>query len=82
MEEKNLTGYPSIDKPWLKYYKHDAYEKASSIPEQTSIWDYIERKLIEQGDTVPALEYMGNKILEQILLKPFTFGRGCLKEWG
>lgn len=21
MEEKKLTGYPSIDKPWLKYYK-------------------------------------------------------------
>lgn len=23
MEEKKLTGYPSIDKPWLKYYKCD-----------------------------------------------------------
>lgn len=24
MEEKKLTGYPSIDKPWLKYYSEEA----------------------------------------------------------
>ncbi len=23
-EEKKLTGYPSIDKPWLKYYSDEA----------------------------------------------------------
>ena len=22
-KEKELTGYPSIDKPWLKYYKEE-----------------------------------------------------------
>ena len=22
--EKKLTGYPSIDKPWLKYYSEEA----------------------------------------------------------
>lgn len=22
--EKELTGYPSIDKPWLKYYSEEA----------------------------------------------------------
>ena len=22
----NLTGYPSIDKPWLKYYSKEAIE--------------------------------------------------------
>ena len=26
-EEKKLTGYPSIDKPWLKYYEQDQKEK-------------------------------------------------------
>lgn len=26
MEEKKLTGYPSIDKPWMKYYKADLEE--------------------------------------------------------
>ena len=69
MSNTNLTGYASIDKPWLKHYKPDAYEKASSIPEQTTIWDYIERKLIEQGDSVPALEYMGNKISRTEFIK-------------
>ncbi len=24
MKEKRLTGYPSIDKPWLKYYSEEA----------------------------------------------------------
>ncbi len=23
LTEKKLTGYPSIDKPWLKYYKQE-----------------------------------------------------------
>ena len=27
MEEKKLTGYPSIDKPWLKYYTKEAIER-------------------------------------------------------
>lgn len=24
MQEKKMTGYPSIDKPWLKYYTEEA----------------------------------------------------------
>lgn len=31
MEEKKLTGYPSIDKPWLKYYSKEAVKAA--LPE-------------------------------------------------
>ncbi len=34
------TGYPSIDKPWLKYYPREAYEL--SLPQQTlyqHMWD-------------------------------------------
>lgn len=31
--EKILTGYPSIDKPWLKYYSQD--EINTPIPEKT-----------------------------------------------
>lgn len=33
-----MTGYPSIDKPWLKYYSDEA--KKSKIPECT-IYDYL-----------------------------------------
>lgn len=31
--EKELTGYPSIDKPWLRYYSEDAV--SADIPNQT-----------------------------------------------
>lgn len=38
MEEKKLTGYPSVDKPWLKYYTEEAV--LSQIPECT-MYEYI-----------------------------------------
>ena len=31
--EKQLTGYPSIDKPWLKYYSEEAIN--APLPECT-----------------------------------------------
>ena len=31
MEQEKLTGYPSIDKPWLKYYKEGAEERTNDI---------------------------------------------------
>ena len=30
-EEKKLTGYPSIDKPWMKYYSEEAVN--AKLPE-------------------------------------------------
>ena len=38
MEEKKLTGYPSIDKPWLKYYPEGAENRP--LP-QTTLYRYI-----------------------------------------
>lgn len=38
MEEKKLTGYPSIDKPWLKYYSEEAV--TAPLPECT-IYEYL-----------------------------------------
>ena len=40
MKEKKLTGYPSIDKPWLKYYKEGA-NKTTTAPE--SMFQMMER---------------------------------------
>lgn len=62
MENKKLTGYPSIDKPWLKYYREGAAEAASTIPSGITVWDFIEARLKEQGDAVPALEYFGKTV--------------------
>ena len=36
--EKQITGYPSIDKPWLKYYSEEA--RNAVMPERT-LYQYI-----------------------------------------
>ena len=43
MKEKELTGYPSIDKPWLKYYTEEAIN--APFPKMSKI-DYIRSKKI------------------------------------
>ena len=56
--EKILTGYPSIDKPWLKYYSQD--EINTPIPEKTVYELIYENNRNHLADT--ALEYFGKKI--------------------
>lgn len=61
-EEKKLTGYPSIDKPWLKYYTEEAIN--APLPCKTVyelIWDKNKDHLDE-----PALVYKDKK---------YTFGQ-------
>lgn len=41
MEEKKLTGYASIDKPWLKYYSEEAINEP--LPECT-MYEYIGKR--------------------------------------
>ncbi|MBE6976963.1 MAG: acyl--CoA ligase [Ruminococcaceae bacterium] len=55
MEEKKLTGYPSIDKPWLKYYPEEAVN--TPLPECT-IYEYIWNKNKDHLDKL-ALKYFG-----------------------
>jgi len=52
------TGYPSIDKPWLKYYSEDSIN--ASLPECT-IYEYIRQKNGGHGNDI-ALMYFGKKI--------------------
>lgn len=54
MEQKKLTGYPSIDKPWLKYYEEGAEERANDIPKGKTVWDVIEEKLLQYKE-IPAI---------------------------
>ncbi len=61
---KGLTGYPSVDKVWLKYYKEGAENLANNIPVEKTVWDVIEEKLLEFYD-VPALEYFGKVFSKQ-----------------
>ena len=57
-EEKVLTGYPSIDKPWLKYYSQEAIE--ARMP-QCTIYQYLWENNKDYPNDI-ALEYMGSKI--------------------
>lgn len=58
MEEKKLTGYPSIDKPWLKYYSEEVI--SAPLPECT-VFEHILQNNGDHLDDI-AVEYFGNKI--------------------
>jgi len=58
MEEKKLTGYPSIDKPWLKYYSEEAIH--APLPEG-SLYDYMIEKNRDHMDFT-AINFFGKKI--------------------
>ena len=56
--EKKLTGYPSIDKPWLKYY--DPEFLAKPIPAM-NIYTYLQTMTKDYG-ALTALSYYGREI--------------------
>lgn len=64
-EEKKLTGYPSIDKPWLKYYSEEAIN--ALMPECT-IYDYLLKNNKDFPSDV-AINYLGRKITYKELFK-------------
>ena len=58
MENKELTGYPSIDKPWLKYYSKEAIN--APLPKYT-LYEYLyEKNKNNLKDT--AINFYGKKI--------------------
>ena len=63
-----LTGYPSIDKAWLKFYREGAEYRATNIPLNKTVWDVIEEKLLEYYD-VPALEYFKRQFSREEFIK-------------
>lgn len=58
MEDKKLTGYPSIDKPWLKYYPEGA--ENAKLPELT-MYEMLRKDNQNYPDST-ALNYFGRKI--------------------
>lgn len=57
-EKEKLTGYPSIDKPWLKYYSEEAIN--APLPECT-IYEYLMENNRDFPDDI-AILYLGRKI--------------------
>lgn len=57
-ENKQKTGYPSVDRPWLKYYSEEA--KNAPLP-TCSLYEYLYHCNREHPDDI-ALLYFGRKI--------------------
>ncbi len=58
--DKELTGYPSIDKPWLKYYSNEAVKYVSDRIEQNAYQYMVESN--KQRMHYVAIEYFGVKV--------------------
>ncbi len=77
-EEKNLTGYPSIDKPWLKYYSEEAIGIRNS---ECSIYQNIYDGNYTYHNDV-ALLYFGKKITYGKLFKEIDKVAKALIKYG
>ena len=78
MEEKKLTGYPSIDKPWLKYYSDEAIN--APLPECT-IYEYV---LDRNQDNLSrtAISYYGTNISYRKLFRQIDSVASALEQIG
>lgn len=79
--QNEKTGYPSIDKPWLKYYSEDAIN--ALLPECT-IYEYIHESNRDYPDDI-AMQYYGRNItfrtlFEEIDRAAAAFSKAGVKE--
>ena len=65
MKREQLTGYPSIDKPWLKYYSEEVIN--ATIPKCT-IYEYLYENNKNHLEDV-AINYVGRKITYREMLE-------------
>ena len=80
MEQTKRTGYPSIDKPWLKYYdaKIDLPQKSSP---DCSMIDFLHRCNKDKLDYT-ALYYFGTKISFRVLFEKIDIVSAALQKAG
>ncbi|MCD8022653.1 MAG: AMP-binding protein, partial [Lachnospiraceae bacterium] len=65
METQKLTGYPSIDKPWLKYYSKEAIQTPLT---EASVYEYLLENNQKAEDLArTALVYNNRKISYKML---------------
>lgn len=78
MEQKSLTGYPSVDRPWLKYYSEEAMN--ASLP-KGSIYEYMsDCNAGREKET--ALNYFGRRITYRALLENIDLCAKALVSYG
>lgn len=77
-EEKKLTGYPSIDKPWLKYYT----EELNCLPDpEMSMYQFLYENNKDDFNKA-ALEYFGRKISYKQLFDQIDTAANALISFG
>lgn len=77
-EQKNLTGKPSIDRPWMKYYP-DQLMSMISLPHCT-VREYLERHC--PGPDVAAIHYYGENITWKTIFEQADTTASALKAIG
>ena len=58
LDVNEKTGFPHLDKPWLKYYDKDFLEKP--LPEMTIV-DYIKSQN-KSNEDLSAITFFGNQV--------------------
>ena len=53
----SIEKKPSEEKIWLKHYEPGAFEACDNFPDKETLWDFIEKKLIE-FEYIPAMRYL------------------------
>ena len=78
MQEKKMTGYPSIDKPWLKYYTEEAIN--TPLPNCT-IYEHIKNSNGDNYERV-AINYYGSNITYKQLFERIETVASALEALG
>ncbi len=78
MNTNKNTGYPSIDKPWLKYYSQEMI--GAPLPECT-MYEHIFHKNQDNLDRT-ALHYYGTKISYRQMFQTISYMAGTLEDIG
>lgn len=77
-QNKTLTGYPSIDKPWLKYYSEESIN--APLPE-CSVYEYLyENNRQYMNET--AINYFGRKISYRVLFENIDAAANAFRAFG
>ncbi len=74
----NLTGYPSIDRPWLKYYDEEAINAKLTTD---SIYEYLYKSNQDNLDGV-AINYMDRKITYSELFRNIELSAKAFHGYG
>ncbi|MBR5410611.1 MAG: acyl--CoA ligase [Clostridia bacterium] len=78
MQKTELTGYPSIDKPWMNFYSAETIEQP--LPECT-IYEYITQANSQNLEKV-AINYYGTNITYGELFNRISLVAGALENLG